>query len=107
MLRRDNAYERSFYVLPIAVVVTVWVNVYFILTKVIPRMRQLATKGCGLAVVCMRACAVAHSLGFGGWCWVGWGPWFFRESAPSWEGRVYGSRRGLGLVCIECKGACM
>jgi len=33
VLRRNNAYQLSYYVLPIFVLITTWVNVYFVLTK--------------------------------------------------------------------------
>lgn len=34
VLRRKNAYAMSFWMLPIMVFITVWVNVFFVLTKV-------------------------------------------------------------------------
>jgi phosphate/sulfate permease len=34
VLRRSNGVARSYYVLPLAVFITTWVNIYFVLTKV-------------------------------------------------------------------------
>lgn len=34
VLRRENAYELAFYTLPPFVLLTTWVNIYFVLTKV-------------------------------------------------------------------------
>jgi phosphate/sulfate permease len=34
ILRRSNGVARSYYVLPLAVFITTWVNIYFVLTKV-------------------------------------------------------------------------
>ena len=42
VLRRKHAYTMSFWMLPIMVFITVWVNVYFVLTKVRPINTLLA-----------------------------------------------------------------
>lgn len=33
-LRRSNAFEKSFYILPVAILVTVFINLFFVLSKV-------------------------------------------------------------------------
>ncbi len=67
VLRRENSYSKSFWVLPPFVVLTTWINIYFVFTKVRQRRSasrtarersatQVAHQGCG-------CCAVVQLLG--------------------------------------------
>ena len=59
VLRRKNAYQLSFWTLPPFVCLTVWINVYFILTKVSlgpPHNPQSLETSCSIFSPCLPFC---------------------------------------------------
>jgi solute carrier family 20 (sodium-dependent phosphate transporter) len=62
ILRRSNGVARSYYVLPLAVFITTWVNIYFVLTKVRAKENLFANLSKLLLVSCSAAQALLFSL---------------------------------------------